>query len=71
MCRAAGLKARLVTGLGYSGVSWGNHAWNQVYDPAENRWINVDATFGSSGYDFFDTKDLSDVHKYGDIQEEW
>lgn len=71
MCRAVGLKVRLVTGLGYSGISWGDHAWNQVYYPAEKRWINVDTTFGSSGYDSFDTKDFLDVHKYSDVQEEW
>ncbi|MEL7657707.1 MAG: transglutaminase-like domain-containing protein, partial [Bacillota bacterium] len=40
MCRAAGLKVRFVTGLGYNGVGWGDHAWNQVYDSEEKRWIN-------------------------------
>lgn len=29
MCRANGIKVRLVTGLGYSGLAWGDHAWNQ------------------------------------------
>jgi len=71
MCRSVGLKVRLVTGMGYSGVSWGDHAWNQVYYPAENRWINVDTTFGSSGYASFDTKDFPDIHEYADVQEEW
>ena len=51
---ATGLKVRLVTGIGYSGLAWGDHAWNQVYFPAEKRWINVDATFGSTGANYFD-----------------
>lgn len=71
MCRAAGLKVRLVTGLGYSGMSWGDHAWNQVYYPEEERWINVDATFGSSGVNYFDKGDFNVDHKNADVQGEW
>jgi hypothetical protein len=71
MCRAVGLKVRMVTGLGFSGTAWGDHAWNQVYYPEEKRWINVDTTFGSSGYNSFDSKDFLQIHKYGDVQEEW
>ena len=71
MCRAVGLKVRLVTGLGYSGTAWGDHAWNQVYYPEEKRWINVDTTFGSSGYSSFDSVDFSLIHKNDDVQEEW
>lgn len=71
MCRAVDLKVRLVTGLGYSGTVWGDHAWNQVYYEKEDRWINVDTTFGSAGYDFFDESDFSSYHKYADIQGEW
>ena len=48
MCRAVGLKVRLVSGLGYTGTEWGEHVWNQVYDSEEERWINVDTTFGNS-----------------------
>jgi transglutaminase-like putative cysteine protease len=70
MCRAVGLKVRLITGLGYSGVSWGDHAWNQVYYPAENRWINVDTTFGTN-LDYFDRSDFHSDHKYDEIQGEW
>lgn len=71
MCRAVGIKVRFVTGLGYSGVAWGDHAWNQVYYPNENRWINVDTTFGSSGFNYFDKSDFSMDHQYDDIQGEW
>jgi Transglutaminase-like enzymes, putative cysteine proteases len=71
MCRAAGLKVRLISGLGYSGEEWGEHVWNQVYDPAEDRWINVDTTFGNSGYDYFDNTSFSSTHKYDVVQAEW
>ena len=71
MCRAAGLKVRLVTGVGYSGLAWGDHAWNQVYYPKEDRWINVDTTFGSSGADYFDKGDFSVDHRNADVQGEW
>jgi len=71
MCRAAGMKSRLITGLGYSGNAWGDHAWNQVYYPAEKRWINVDATFGSSGMNYFDKNDFESDHKYSEMQGEW
>jgi len=71
MCRAVGLKVRFVTGLGFNGVGWGDHAWNQVYYPEEKRWINVDTTFGSSGYDYFDNSDFSANHKYDVVQGEW
>lgn len=70
MCRAVGLKVRLVTGLGYSGISWGDHAWNQVYYSDEDRWINVDATFGASG-NYFDKPDFNVDHKYPEVQGEW
>lgn len=71
MCRAAGVKVRFVTGLAYSGIEWGDHSWNQVYDSAEDRWINVDTTFGSSGYNSFDTSNFSKNHKYDVIHAEW
>ncbi len=71
MCRAAGLKVRLVTGMGYSGLAWGDHAWNQVYYAKEDRWINVDTTFGSSGANYFDKGDFSVDHRNDDIQGEW
>lgn len=70
MCRAVDLKVRLVTGLGYSGSSWGDHAWNQVYIPEEDRWVNVDATFGTI-YNYFDKPDFSVDHRDAEVQGEW
>jgi len=70
MCRVAGVKVRLVTGLGYSGVSWGDHAWNQVYSSDEGRWINVDTTFGTAA-NYFDKTDFKVDHRYDEVQGEW
>lgn len=70
MCRASGLKVRLVTGLGYSGKEWGDHAWNEVFIPEENRWINVDTTFGTH-VNYFDRMGFNVDHKYAEIQGEW
>ncbi|MDD4172493.1 MAG: transglutaminase-like domain-containing protein [Syntrophomonas sp.] len=70
MCRAAGLKVRLISGLGYSGVAWGDHAWNQVYSTEESRWINVDTTFGTNG-SYFDKRDFNVDHRYAQVQGEW
>lgn len=71
MCRAVGLKVRLITGLGYSGTAWGDHAWNQVYSTEEGRWINVDSTFGASGVNYFDKRDFTVDHSDAEIQGEW
>jgi Transglutaminase-like enzymes, putative cysteine proteases len=71
MCRAVGLKVRLVTGSGYSGTAWGDHAWNQVYYPGEDRWINLDTTFGSTGVNYFDKRDFEADHANGEVQGEW
>jgi len=71
MCRAVGLKVRLITGLGYSGTSWGDHAWNQVWSENEQRWINLDTTFGSSGKNYFDKPDFFVDHRDGKVQGEW
>jgi transglutaminase-like putative cysteine protease len=70
MCRAVGLKVRLLTGLGYDGLSWGDHAWNQVYIPEEDRWVNVDATFGTIT-NYFDKPDFHADHRDATVQGEW
>lgn len=70
MCRAVGLKVRLISGLGYSGLAWGDHAWNQVYSIEESRWINVDTTFGTNG-NYFDKRDFNVDHRYAQVQGEW
>jgi transglutaminase-like putative cysteine protease len=69
MCRAVDVKIRFLTGLGYTGSNWGDHAWNQVY--AENGWINVDTTFGSSGINYFDRPHFNLDHKDAVVQGEW
>lgn len=71
MCRAVDVQVRFVTGLGYSGLAWGDHAWNQAYDPSEDRWIDVDTTFGSSGRNYFDRADFTADHQYAVVQGEW
>lgn len=71
MCRAVGLKVRLVTGIGYSGVAWGDHAWNQVFISYEERWVNLDSTFGSTGANYFDKNDFNVDHRNSEIQGEW
>ncbi len=70
MCKANKIKVRMVTGLGYSGLAWGDHAWNQFYDSESKRWINVDCTFGVSG-NYFDTSRFTFDHKNATVQGEW
>lgn len=70
MCRAVGLKSSLVTGLGYSGITWGDHAWNRVYYEGEERWIDVDTTFGTAG-NYFDKPDFGVDHKHPEVQGVW
>ncbi|MEW8956199.1 transglutaminase family protein, partial [Clostridium sp.] len=70
MARAVGLKVRLVTGEGFNGTSWVNHAWNQVYIKESGEWINVDPTFFKSG-NYFDSKRFSVDHKGDKIVGEW
>lgn len=71
MCRANGIKVNLVTGMGFSGMSWGDHAWNQFYCTEQGRWVNVDTTFGVSGVNYFDSANFSLDHKNGKVQGEW
>lgn len=49
MSKANGINVRIITGEGFNGSSWVNHAWNQVYIEEENTWINVDTTFYKGG----------------------
>jgi hypothetical protein len=69
MCRAVDVKVRFLTGLGFTGSDWGDHAWNQV--STENAWINVDTTFGSSGINYFDRPHFNLDHKDAAVQGEW
>ena len=44
MARSLGLPARIVSGLAYSGNSFGGHAWVEVW---VGRWIELDPTWGT------------------------
>ena len=48
MARSLGLPARLVSGLAYSGASFGGHAWVEVY---VGEWIELDPTWGTNFVD--------------------
>lgn len=70
MCRANGLKVRIVTGEGFNGVSWVSHAWNQVYIQEEGKWINVDTTFYRGG-NYFNSRRFDMDHRNAKIAGEW
>lgn len=70
MCRANGIKVRIITGEGFNGVSWVGHAWNQVYVPDSGKWINVDTTFYRGG-NYFNSKRFEFDHKNAQIAGEW
>ena len=70
MARDAGLKVRLITGEGFDGTQWVSHAWNQVYIPSQNKWINVDCTFYDAG-NFFNSSDFNKYHKDVSIAGQW
>ncbi len=44
MARSLGLPSRMVTGLAYSGSSFGAHAWVEVW---AGKWIELDPTWGT------------------------
>lgn len=66
MCRANGIKTRIITGEGYNGSSWVSHAWNEVYIEEENKWINVDTTFYKGG-NYFDSSVFKLDHRNSTI----
>lgn len=70
MCKANGMHVRLVTGMGFNGLNWVSHAWNEVYLPEEDTWINVDSTFYKGG-NYFDSKRFNLDHKDNNIAGEW
>jgi len=54
MARSLGLPARPVSGLAYSGNSFGGHAWVEVW---AGKWIELDPTWGT---DFVDATHIRD-----------
>ncbi len=71
MCRAVGVRVRLITGDAFNGSRWLDHSWNEIYDDREDRWVNVDTTFGGSNSDYFDNEDFADDHRDAELQGEW
>lgn len=70
MARANNMKVRLITGEGFNGISWVSHAWNQVYIPEQNKWINVDTTFYKGG-NYFNSRRFQFDHKNAQVIGEW
>lgn len=66
MCRANNIEVRIITGEGFNGSNWVNHAWNQVYISEEERWINVDTTFYKGG-NYFDSSIFKLDHRNAKI----
>jgi Flp pilus assembly protein TadD len=58
MARSLGLPARKVSGLAYSGGSFGGHAWVEVWI---GRWIELDPTWGTSFVDATHIRNAGDA----------
>jgi Flp pilus assembly protein TadD len=58
MARSLGLPARMVTGLAYSGNSFGGHAWVEVWI---GKWIELDPTWGTDYVDATHIRDSSNA----------
>ena len=58
MARSLGLPARMVTGLAYSGNSFGGHAWVEVW---AGKWIELDPTWGTAFVDATHIRDASNA----------
>ncbi|GAA0179165.1 transglutaminase-like domain-containing protein [Clostridium sediminicola] len=70
MSIANDIKVRIITGDGKSDGKWVSHAWNQIYDPVKNQWINVDPTFYKGG-NYFDSPLFNLDHRGAEIAGEW
>ncbi|HEY2963910.1 MAG TPA: transglutaminase domain-containing protein [Pyrinomonadaceae bacterium] len=58
MARSLGLPARTVSGLAYTGTTFGAHAWVEVW---AGRWIELDPTFGTSFVDATHIRDTNNA----------
>lgn len=62
--RAVDLQVKVVKGNFVNPYRNELHAWNEIYIPEEDRWINVDATFAHSlGTNYFDNSDFYKDHE--------
>lgn len=63
MARSIGLDVRIETGLGYDGRGgYGPHAWNAVYLSERDVWVPLDATWASSGGNWFNSPQFYKTH---------
>lgn len=63
MARAVDLQVKVVTGLGYDGRGgYGPHAWNEVYLAEADEWVPLDATWASSGKNWFNPDNFDETH---------
>lgn len=58
MARSLGLPARTVSGVAFSGTSFGGHAWVEVW---AGKWIELDPTFGTSFADATHIRDTNNA----------
>ena len=62
--RAVGLQVKVIKGNFVNPYRNELHAWNEIYIPEENRWINVDSTFAHSlSTNYFDNSDFYVDHE--------
>lgn len=62
--RATGLQVKMIKGNFNSTYRSELHAWNEIYISEEDKWINVDSTFGASMWsNYFDNKDFFKDHE--------
>ncbi|MHC1683578.1 MAG: transglutaminase family protein [Clostridiaceae bacterium] len=71
MCRANNIKVKMVTGEGYNGTDWSPHAWNQVYIPEQDTWINIDTTFSQGEANYFNNSNFNDDHRNSKVVGQW
>lgn len=71
MCRANNIKVKMVTGEGYNGTEWSPHAWNQVYIPEQDIWINIDTTFSQGEANYFNNNNFNDDHRNPKVVGQW
>ncbi|WP_010247235.1 transglutaminase-like domain-containing protein [Acetivibrio cellulolyticus] len=62
--RAVGLQVKVIKGNFVNPYRKELHAWNEIYIPEENRWVNVDTTFAHSlNTNYFDNSDFYTDHE--------
>ncbi|MCL6636986.1 MAG: transglutaminase-like domain-containing protein [Alicyclobacillus sp.] len=62
MAHAVGLTVRIDEGLGGSAGEVGPHAWNEVWDGSNQRWLQVDTTWGAEQDAWFDPAGFAATH---------